>query len=100
MPSQLSRIALALCLASAGSSLLASQAPHTRPGRVPAPAPQTEPAGPLGWLWNQLITVWDAAGCGLDPDGVKCSSSLAPGGYATAVPPAPAGCGIDPDGHS
>jgi len=99
MPSQLSRIVLVLCLTSAGTPLIASPAPRANPNWVPTPVRQMAPAGPLGWLWNHLTAFWAAAGCGLDPSGVACgASSLAPGGQAKAVTPAPAGCGIDPSG--
>jgi hypothetical protein len=99
MPPYCSHIALILCLASAGQPLLASPTLPATPRRAPAQVRQTAPASPLGWLWNHLTTVWAAAGCGIDPSGVACASSLAPSGHTMAVPPAPAGCGIDPDGH-
>jgi hypothetical protein len=98
MPPRLSRIALALCLASIGSPLFATPAPRPATRRLPAPVQETASANQLRWLWNYLTTRWAPEGCGLDPSGVKCTSSPAPGGHATAVTPAPAGCGLDPSG--
>lgn len=89
---------LALCLV-IGSPLLGAQS-GTRKEVRPAPhRTQTAEAGDrLSRFWQHLTALWGAAGCGADPDGVKCAASPAGGNVVAVQPPAPEGCAADPNG--
>jgi len=93
---RLSHLVLTLCLA-ATSPLLAAPVPQVLTPKVPAPVRTTAPPDLLGRLWQHLTAVWGAEGCGMDPNGAKCSARtiMVP---LIAVVPADAGCGMDPDG--
>jgi len=89
---------LTLCLA-IGSPLLAYEGGRLGTQRALTSARSTAPPDLLGRFWHHLTALWGAAGCGGDPDGVKCSAAATqPPGQTAILPPAPAGCGADPSG--
>jgi hypothetical protein len=98
----MSRQSLQIVAVVVGIVMLAPWAPvSARPlGGTP------QPPGILASLWGNLVSLWSAAGCELDPSG-KCVSnhgSLAPAHPGTGrgrlvTARGAAGCEIDPDGR-
>jgi hypothetical protein len=88
-------LVLFMCLVIA-TPLLAFPARKEAP-RAPAHLQATALSEKLAWVWQHLTALWEAEGCGIDPDG-KPQCASAPSHTAVALPPE--GCGIDPNGCS
>lgn len=69
---------------SLGASLLVpwTAMAGSRLQREPRAAHAAAPASPglLGRFWEGLVSFWEANGCSLDPNGVRCAAVLASGG--------------------
>jgi hypothetical protein len=98
MPRTVPRLVLATYLATAAVPLVAAPRPRTVVPQVRGTSRIT-PAVPAG-VWRRFTALWSAIGCGIDPNGVKCSPSTN-GTPPTAVTPTTSGeigAIIDPDG--
>src|SRR5436305_3816237 len=99
MPRSLPRLLLATYLAAAAAApLVAAPHPRTVVAQVQR-ASRMAPTVPAG-VWRRFTAVWSAIGCGVDPNGVKCSPSTS-GTPSTATTPTTSGdigAIIDPNG--
>jgi hypothetical protein len=98
MPRSVPRLLLATYLAIAAAPLVATPRPRTAVPEVRR-ASQPAPAA-SGGVWQHLTALWGAIGCGIDPDGLKCSPSTSgtPPTAATPTTSGDIGAIIDPDG--
>lgn len=103
-------LTLTLSLAGALTAAASPRASQPEPDRAAPPVSRL-----LNDLWQHLTALWGAAGCGIDPSGVKCQAgtngALRPGDEGCgadpsgircqtgALTPVEEGCGLDPSGH-
>ena len=78
-------LVLSALLGSPATSLASSRS-AVRHSRAQAAA-----QAPLSWLWNTLVSVWEKAGCLIDPNGLCTTTS--------PQDTADAGCSGDPFGQ-
>lgn len=93
-PKVLLAASLALLLSMPALAAARRTAPGAHPHRARVENPVTEA---LLQLWSYMAGVLTKEGCGIDPDGRRCTTASSSGTSAPAG--SDAGCGIDPDGR-
>jgi len=96
MRRQLPGAVLILSLALSSSPLLAAPAHPAGPRSALAAERAPATAGLIPWIWSQLVALWGAEGCIIDPNGARCAATTTV--HSAPIVPLEEGCIGDPNG--